>query len=365
MEGFRDKGKLIKEIDIKLKTLTNKLNEISKSFLVHKINNLSHHSYYTFNSAITKYNCEIDKLKKEKDYILSNDYEHEYILNTCKYINDYLLLEEKERQLITNNTNADADTEKYYEISIKKKDIVNSYMSYINPNYIQELEPVSNLCKTCNVPFSDKNGFACCILCGNTTTTVHVANELGYKEAQDFDFRQAFQYQKSSHLDDWIRRFQSKENKEIPQSILDQVLLEAHKERVTDLNLLTEEKVKSYLKKLNLNTYYGNVICIINKLNKRPPFTLTPEIEKKIKTMFNQIQKPFEKFKNTERVNLLSYSYLIHQFFLILDLPEFAKYFTLLKNNEKLRQHDEIFKKIIDELAKTDNKTHWRFFPLA
>ena len=51
--------------------------------------------------------------------------------------------------------------------------------------------------------------------------------------------------------------------------------------------------------------------------------------------------------------------------FLILNLPEFAKYFALLKDYGKLRQHDETFRKIVEELARTDDKTNWRFFPLS
>jgi hypothetical protein len=166
-----------------------------------------------------------------------------------------------------------------------------------------------------------------------------------------------------THLDEWLRRFQAKEHKAVPQEILDIVLMEAKKERITNLNNLTEEKVKKYLKKRDLNAYYDNVIAIINRINKRPPFVLTPEIEQKIKEMFQQIQGPFEKYKAAGRKNMLSYSYLLHQFFLILGLPEFSKYFFLLKSPDKLRQQDETFKKIVDEMAKKDKSINWKFYP--
>jgi hypothetical protein len=79
--------------------------------------------------------------------------------------------------------------------------------------------------------------------------------------------------------------------------------------------------------------------------------------------MFQQIQAPFEKYKPRDRSNMLSYSFLIHHFLKILNLPQFAEYFFLLKNAEKLRAQDETFKKIVDELAKTDPTTNWRFTP--
>ena len=147
------------------------------------------------------------------------------------------------------------------------------------------------------------------------------------------------------------------------QQVLDKVILEAKKQRITDLNLLTEEKVKTFLKKLNLNDYYDNVIAIINRINGRPPFQLTVEIENKIKTMFRQIQEPFIKHKPPSRKNFLSYAYILYQFFKILGLNEFAKYFPLLKSADKLRQQDEIFKKIVADMAEVDKSINWVFYP--
>jgi hypothetical protein len=60
---------------------------------------------------------------------------------------------------------------------------------------------------------------------------------------------------------------------------------------------------------------------------------------------------------------MLSYSFLLNKFFLILGLPEFSRYFFLLKSPDKLRQQDETFKKIVDHMAKIDPKTGWKFFP--
>ena len=180
---------------------------------------------------------------------------------------------------------------------------------------------------------------------------------------QDYIYKPQFTYQKSSHLDDWLRRFQAKENRVVDQVILDKVILEAKKQRITDLNTLTEDKVKKFLKNLNLNGYYDNVIGIINRINGRPQFHLTPEIENKIKIMFEQIQEPFIKYKPATRKNFLSYSYILHQFFKILGLNEFTKYFPLLKSTDKLRQQDEIFRKIVDHMNKFDKSVNWVFYP--
>lgn len=309
---------------------------------------------------------EIAKLKVDYEYLKSGRKEIDYTLSTCQLLQTYMTLDEAEKELMLSECASDVE-QQLYEINYKKNDIIDEFMNVIDPEYI----PQRNLgterefiyCEDCHIKFNIKDGMAVCCNCGKCIHAIHQAEDLSYKEQQEMDYRPQFTYQKETHLDDWLRRFQAKEHKEIPEDILDKVILEAHKQRVKDLSTLTEQQVKKFLKKLELNDYYDNVIAIINRINKRPPFYLTNEVEQKIKDMFKQIQAPFEKHKGPDRKNMLSYSYLLHHFFLILDLPEFSKYFFLLKSPEKLRQQDQTFKKIVDELSKTDRKTNWRFHP--
>jgi hypothetical protein len=213
------------------------------------------------------------------------------------------------------------------------------------------------------VPYDIEEGYLVCSLCGLCDNAIIHAEDLSFKEMRDYEYRPQFTYDKMSHLDDWLRRFQSKENRVIPQEVLDKVILQAKKEKVQNLNLLTEDKVKKYLKRLNLNEYYDNIIGIINRINGRPPFKLTTEVETKVKMMFQQIQKPYEKYKPSGRKNFLSYSYCIHKLFQILGLHEFSTYFPLLKSVDKLRQQDDIFKKIVAEMSEQDKSVKWVFYP--
>lgn len=314
---------------------------------------------------ISRLEDENKSFQNEIDDIKSGRLETDYILKTCNMINDYMLLEERERDLMMQeNENVEQEL---FEINRQKNDIIDDYMKIVEPNYVSFRKAACNrsdiYCENCNSALLPSDGFAVCYDCGMSKPMVQISDELGYKELQEIDYRAQFTYQKETHLEDWLRRFQAKEHKEIPQEILDKVVLEAHKQRVKDLSTLTEAQVKKYLKKLDLNDYYDNVISIINRINKRPPFVLTQEVETKIKEMFQQIQAPFEKYKDPNRKNMLSYSYLLHHFFLILGLPEFSKYFFLLKSPDKLRQQDQTFKKIVEELAKTDPKTPWKFYP--
>ena len=73
-------------------------------------------------------------------------------------------------------------------------------------------------------------------------------------------------------------------------------------------------------------------------------------MEEKLRYMFKLIQVPFVRHCPRYRINFLSYSYVLHKFFQLLELDGFVKYFPLLKNRNKLRQQDKIWKKICKDL---------------
>ena len=114
--------------------------------------------------------------------------------------------------------------------------------------------------------------------------------------------------------------------------------------------------MKRVLKKLQLTQYYEHTTYIISKLSGVPPPTISRETEEKIRLMFRQIQAPFEKYCPKDRTNFLSYSYVLHKFFQLLELDDFIKYFPLLKSREKLKHQDKIWERICIDL-------NWDYYP--
>lgn len=114
--------------------------------------------------------------------------------------------------------------------------------------------------------------------------------------------------------------------------------------------------MKKVLKKLGLHQYYEHTTYIISKLSKIPPPTISRETEDKIRLMFRQIQPSFEKYCPKNRTNFLSYSYVLHKIFELLELDDFIKYFPLLKSRDKLKQQDKIWEMICNDLS-------WDFYP--
>ncbi len=301
----------------------------------------------------------ISELQKQKDIIKKDIDLNEYILESFPLIEKFNNLEIREKST--------TDPIELNKLSIEKKELTHEYLIKFEPTYNSELinvySPDDELCKTCLIQMDQIDGLLICNLCGRAVSCLETSNDISFKERQDLEYRPHFTYEKETHFSAWLSRFQAKENIIIPQEIIDDVINECHKHRITNLHKLKQEDVRRFLKKLGHTQYYENVMTILNRINNRPNFNLTPQVNEQLLKMFKQIQEPFVKYKPKGRKSFLSYPYVLRQFFLILDLPEFAAYFPLLKTDDKLRKHDQVFEKIVNEMKEKDKSIDWRFFP--
>jgi hypothetical protein len=83
---------------------------------------------------------------------------------------------------------------------------------------------------------------------------------------------------------------------------------------------------------------------------------MKPEVEEQLCNMFQKIQEPFERHCPPDRINFLSYSYVIYKFCQLLGYHEYLPYFSLLKSKDKLRTQDKIWKNICLDIG-------WKFYP--
>jgi hypothetical protein len=155
---------------------------------------------------------------------------------------------------------------------------------------------------------------------------------------------------------DGLSQIQAKESTEIPTEVYDKIIVELDKQKVKNYKNLSLASMKQLLKKLRLMKYYEHMSHIISKLSGLPPPCISREKEEILRKRFRQIQIPFEKNCPSDRVNFLSYSYILHKLCLLEELDDFVKYFPLLKSPEKLRMQDKIWKSICSELR-------WQYIP--
>ncbi len=215
------------------------------------------------------------------------------------------------------------------------------------PEATQQLTEHCVACNTAREEISSE-GILVCPKCGSEEYALVVSDFPSFRDPPKE--RNNYAYKKINHLNEILNQFQAKESTIIPEEVMNEVILEIRKRRITNIADLGEEDIRQILKKLGRSKYYEHRAHILSRLNGNPPPTITPEIEEKIRAMFQEIQAPFLLYCPDDRTNFLSYSYILYKFFELLELDEYKAFFPLLKSRDRLIAHDQIWKKICDYL---------------
>lgn len=193
-----------------------------------------------------------------------------------------------------------------------------------------------------------------CQKCGYAVAYLDATmSSMSYSDDVEFS---SFSYKRINHFNEWLQQVQAKESFEISDDVLQQVMDELYRQRITSPDDITPRLVRECLKKLKLRKAYEHVAQIVSKLTGRKPLRIPPESEELCRLMFIAVQPAFEKHCPKDRKNFLSYSYCLFKFFELLGYDELLDGFTLLKGRDKLAKQDEIFEKICEDLQ-------WQFLP--
>jgi len=240
-----------------------------------------------------------------------------------------------------------------------KSYLVDEYLACVDSGHLRASATTNEvgMCPKCNLPLVclQQDGVIVCFDCGYQEILLIEQNRpLLRNTAKDSTSHAS--YKRINHFREWCSQVQGKESTDIPEEIFEQILNEIKKEKITDTKKITYNKMREILKRLRSNKFYEHIHYIINRINGVPPPHFTPEVEDKLCAMFKEIQGPFLRNCPAVRKNFLSYSYVLHKFFQLLDMHEYLKWFQLLKSKSKLYLQDQIFKAICEELG-------WDFHP--
>ena len=242
---------------------------------------------------------------------------------------------------------------------LNKQQIYDDYMKITCENYISSKEDENDLFDTCfqchsEMVLNHNTGMLNCNTCGMTEKIIVDSDKQSHKEPPKE--MTSFSYKRINHLNEILSQFQAKETTEIPEKIYNKILIELKKERIENMALLTKEKLREILKKINETDYYDHIPYIINQLNGLPPPSISPGVENIIRGLFLQLQHPFNLFCPEDRKNFLTYGYTLYKIFELLELDEYLSNFNFLKDRKKLYEQEQIWKKICNELK-------WEFIP--
>ena len=249
------------------------------------------------------------------------------------------------------------------KINNSKIETYNNYIIKFNPELkeIGTYSPKKSVCGVCtgeDFNYDRKASVDVCTNCGNTVNVL-LNDDTCPVYTENIEQVIVFNYDRKNHFQECLNQLQAKENTTIPEYIIKDLAAEFKKYNITDPKLFTNSLVQSYLKKLKYNKYYEHIPTIINEFCGLKAPKLTPDLEQQLKIMFDEIQVPFEKYSKIVcplRKNFLNYNYTFYKMCQLLGKDEFLNYFPLLKNRERLYEHDLIWKGICNDLL-------WEFIP--
>lgn len=237
--------------------------------------------------------------------------------------------------------------------------ILEKYLAMVEPSAIKSgimpgsgIEPGWGCCPSCDVEmtFYQNEALLGCPSCGYEEFILVDSEKPSYKDPpREITY---FAYKKSNHFNEWLAQFQAKENTDIPADVIEAVVSELRKERISDPKRVKKEKIREILQKLKLSKMYDHVQQIKNRIQQQMThLTLSKEMEEKLQHMFKEIQPAFIKYCPKGRSNFLSYPYVLYKLCQLLEMDEFLPCFQLLKSREKLYQQDQVWQKICEELG--------------
>ena len=305
---------------------------------------------------LSKINDKIKTLEGKINNIKNDSEITEYLFRSMEFIMDIDNIE----YLTSEKGNKKGEIFKFISVDSEKKneDIYKKYMATCFPSECKETvieKKADFLCIYCGEKTTQDTsaGVTICYSCG-MTEKYNVSQVPEWNAAESHDFIKPYSYKRTNHFKEWVTQIQGREGTNIPDNVINSLIIEIKKERLTDKTLITYHKIKEFLKKLKMNKYYEHIPNIIHKLTGNKQLIITQDLQGQLFDMFNNIQEPFEKYCPKNRKNFLSYSYTLYKFFQLLDKNEYLIYFPLLKSREKLFEQENIWKDICKELG-------WKF----
>jgi hypothetical protein len=312
----------IQEFENEIKELPEKQKTLVQLQTKYKIMRNSNDAFY-LKKQIEDLEQKIENIKNKTDYT-------EYLINSLNYLDVY-----------KNSTTNKGELSQLY------------LQDCFNETLKTEIKD-SLICPNCNMNrILDKNeAIAICNSCGDVI--LYQDGELCTEFSDEIEVVVLYRYRRSNHFKERLSLLCARESSSPPQEVIDKILEELKKNRIYDKSKITHDKIREYLKKLDLNNMYEHIPLIMHKICGIEPPKISKELENELIKMFEEIQAPFEKHKTNERKNFLCYNYCIYKFLELLGQQHILQNLSLLKNREKLHFQDKLFEKICNELG-------WKF----
>jgi hypothetical protein len=309
-------------------------------------------------------------VKYRKEMTVLRQMKNKYLLENSKYVFEYF--EEKKEVSegggrvninILNNffKIKSATTDSVTTINQKYLKSKNMYQSYwknvqYDTNVIDNIN--MDVCRSCHIgeliPQDDEGILICNNRCcgvfiryivdSSKPTSKEPPNEVSYTA-----------YMRLNHFKEILSQFQAKETTQIPPEVIEAIQNRIKKERIVNVLDINYEKMREILRTLGFNKYFEHIQYIKHQFGIKPPI-MNEELHETLCILFVEIQKPWAIHCPINRRNFFNYTYILYQLCVLIDEVQYLPYILLMKDLDKQREQDQIWKKVCGSLK-------WAYIP--
>jgi ribosomal protein S27E len=233
----------------------------------------------------------------------------------------------------------------FSESEIVPKLDTSGFFVYVEPDGIPQ-RMFYTMCTQCyetELRYNQQIDAIKCVYCGHEMVYEHPFDYVRQtrKLLMARKFSTSF-YKRVVHFKFWLKRLQGKEKNKVTQQVIDDVqqLLEKNNYKVIHYWI-----IRNALKRLHYEEFYDNAIFILSKIRGTPLVNLTRNQENILVEMFMSLEHVFITLKN-QRVNMLSYPYVIKKLCELKGWFTMAKIIPTLKSHVRIVIQDELWRKI-------------------
>ena len=122
--------------------------------------------------------------------------------------------------------------------------------------------------------------------------------------------------------------------------------------------VIDKDAVRQVLRSLKMQIYIEKWLQIIFRITRIAPPIPGSLLVQSLDSMFQDLQEPFNCFKEKGRKNFLNYNYVFCRLFQKLDCTQFCMFFPLIKSKQKLKHLDEMWNQMMTAVG-------WEIKPLV
>jgi hypothetical protein len=161
-------------------------------------------------------------------------------------------------------------------------------------------------------------------------------------------------YKRIVHFKFWLKRIQGKERHKVTGDVVDNVHALLIKDNCRKVHYWA---VRNALKRLGYERFYDHSVYIMSRIRGTPLVDMTKNQEEVLVRMFLELEPIFYILKDN-RVNMLSYPYVIKKLCEIKGWHAMARIIPTLKSHTRIVMQDEMWRRICHEKG-------WIFTPTA